>query len=251
MKQKSKVILGLAAVLLVVAGGAWLLYFNLASIVARFIVEVGSDVTETKVSVGGLHIDVTEGSAGMDALTVANPDGFSARPAISLENLAIELDPMVIASDPLVIDRVAVDRVHVLIEQEGTENNLRTILSAIERHSGQPDDSDDRKLVIDRFELTNASATLFIPRLGEEHQLDIPEIVLTDIGRATNGATAAAVAEQLLRPLIRSALQSAAAGTIGDALGEELNEVESGIAEGVLDRLVRPGHQAPDETNDK
>ncbi len=251
MKQKNKVILGLAAVLLLIAGGAWLLYFNLASIVARLIVEVGSDVTETKVSVGGLSIDVKDGVASMDRLTVGNPDGFSAQPAIALESLAVELDPMAVTSDPLVIDRIAVDGARVLIEQEGTENNLRQILSSIERQSGQPKDTDGRKLIIDRFELTDASATLFIPRLGEEHQLEMPEIVLTDVGRATNGATAAAVAEQLLRPLIRSALQSAAAGSIEDVLRERLDEAESDIAEDLLDRLVPPDHQASDETTGK
>jgi uncharacterized protein involved in outer membrane biogenesis len=247
MKQSRKIVVGLAAVLLIIAGSAWLLYFNLATVVARFIVEVGSEATQTKVSVGGLFIDVKDGVASMERLTVANPDGFSNRPAIMLENLGIQLDPLAVTSDPLVIDSIAVDGARVLVEQEGSQNNLRAILSSIERQSGQPEDTDGRKLIIDRFELTSANATLFIPRLNEEHQLEMPDIVLTDIGRATDGATAAAVAEQLLHPLIRSALESAAAGGIGDALREKLDETEPAIPEGLLERLGDPNRENPDE----
>lgn len=247
MKQSRKIVVGLAAVLLIAAGGAWLLYFNLATVVARFIVEAGSEATQTKVSVGGLFIDVKDGVASMERLTVANPDGFSDQPALTLENLGIELNPLAVTSDPLVIDSVAVDGVRVLIEQEGSQNNLRTILSAIERQSGQPEDADGRKLIIDRFEVRTANATLFIPRLNEEHQLEMPDIVLTGIGRATDGAAAAAVAEQLLRPLIRSALESAAAGGIGDALREKLDEAEPAMLEGLLERLGDPGGENPGE----
>lgn len=251
MKKKSKVILGVAIVLLLLlAGGAWFLYFNLNTIVARIIVDVGSEATQTKVSVGGVFIDVQDGVARIDRLTVANPDGFSDQPAIALENLEIELDPMEAMSDPAIIERVVVDGTQVLVEQAGSRNNLKTILASIERQASErpAEEADGKKLIIERFELTDASAALFIPRLNERHQVRMPGIVLNDIGRATNGATATSVARQVLGPVIRRALEAMAADGIGEILQERMDSAGEDIAKDLLDRLGgEPDNENPDE----
>lgn len=250
MKRGSKIIVGLAAVLLVIAGGAWLLYANLATVVARIIVEVGSEMTQTKVSVDGLFIDVKDGVASIDSIAVANPDGFSDSPAIALESFDVELDPMAAMSDPLVIERIEVDGARVLVEQEGARNNLKTILASIERRTADrpAEEPDGKKLIIEHFELTNASAAVFIPRLNEEQpQVRMPRIVLNDVGRDTNGATAASVARQVLVPIIRAALESMAAGGIGDGLREKMDDIEQDIAEDVLDRLGDSDDEPPEE----
>lgn len=251
MKKKNKVILGVALVLLLLlAGGAWYLHFNLNTIVARIIVDVGSEATQTRVSVGGLFIDVQDGVARIDRLTVANPDGFSEQPAITLENLEIELDPMDAMSDPAIIERVVVDGTQVLVEQAGSRNNLKTILASIERQASErpAEEADGKKLIIERFELTDASAALFIPRLNERHQVQMPRVVLNDIGRATNGATATSVAHQLLGPVIRKALESLAAGGIGESLQERMDSAGEDITKDLLDRLGgESDNENPDE----
>ncbi|HET6629027.1 MAG TPA: hypothetical protein VFG91_04570 [Woeseiaceae bacterium] len=240
MKQTSKVFLGVAIVLvLLVAGGAWFLYRNLDSLVAGIIEREGTHATQTDVEVGKVTIDLQDGTAGITSLAVANPEGFSEQPAIALEDFAIELDPLAVASDPLVIERIRVDGAHLLVEQEGARNNLETILESVQRlatGAAEPQ-AEGRRLVIERFELTNARATLLAPQLGEQREVRMPEIVLTDIGRATNGATAAAVAKQLLTPIIGMALESAAETGVTDALKKRLGETEKEIAEGLLDRL--------------
>jgi hypothetical protein len=98
-------------------------------------------------------------------------------------------------------------------------------------------ESAGKKIIIDRFELTGASATLLVPQLDEKREVALPQIVVTDIGRASNGATAAAVAREILEPVIRKALESAAAGGIEDTLREELDDRQSEIGTERLDRL--------------
>lgn len=251
MKQTSKVILGLAVVLLlVIAGGMWFLYTNLDSLVAGIIEREGTEATQTDVTVGRVSIDVQGGSAGISRLAVANPEGFSEQPAIALNDLAIDLDPMAVTEDPIVIARVAVDGARLLVEQQGAKNNLKTIMAALQRQAAAEPAPEEEgpKLIIERFELTNANAMLRVPGLDEERQVDVPEIVLTDIGRATNGATAAAVAEQVLGPLIRMALESAAARGLGGVLEEKLYQAESDVAKDLLDRL---GEREPEPDPDQ
>lgn len=239
MKQTSKVMLGVVVVLvLLVAGAAWFLYRNLDGLVAGIIEREGSEATRTDVEVGSVSIDLQAGSAAIALLAVANPDGFSDQPAIALRDFAIQLDPLAVTSDPLVIERVRVDGAELLVEQDGARNNLETILASVQRlASGDNTKDDGRKLIIERFELTDARAALLVPQLDERREVQMPEVVLTDIGRATNGATAASVAKQLLTPIIGMALESAAEAGVTDALKERLGETERDIAGGLLERL--------------
>lgn len=239
MKQTSKVMLGVVVVLvLLVAGAAWFLYRNLDGLVAGIIEREGSEATRTDVEVGSVSIDLQAGSAAIALLAVANPDGFSDQPAIALRDFAIQLDPLAVTSDPLVIERVRVDGAELLVEQDGARNNLETILASVQRlASGDNTKDDGRKLIIERFELTDARAALLVPQLDERREVQMPEVVLTDIGRATNGATAASVAKQLLTPIIGMALESAAEAGVTDALKERLGETERDITGGLLERL--------------
>jgi uncharacterized protein involved in outer membrane biogenesis len=254
MKQTSKVLLGLAIVLaIVIAGAAWFLYANLDSLVAAVIEREGSVATGTRVTVGGVSIDLPDGRAGISRLAVANPDGFSDEPAVALGDFTIRMDPMAATENPLVIEHVAVDGARLRVEQQGTRNNLKTILASLGRGAEAEADpeADAVKLVIERFELANAGATLSIPELGQERSVELPDIVLTDVGRATGGATAAGIAEQLLRPMLEAALQRAAAGGLQDRLRERLDESVPDAGRELLDRFGRPPADEPaDDSGD-
>jgi uncharacterized protein involved in outer membrane biogenesis len=251
MKQTSKVLVGIAIILLlVIAGGIWFLYSNLDSLVAGIIEREGTQATQTDVSVGSVSIELGEGTAGLSRLAVANPQGFSDAPAVTLEDFDIELDPLAVTEDPLVIRRIAVDGARLLIEQQGTRNNLKTILDSLERQaSAEPEaEAEGRKLVIDRFEIANAGATLRVPGSGQERSIELPPVVLTDLGRAGNGATAAELARQVLGPVIRVALERAAASGLGDALRDQLDRAESDAGKALLERL---GHPPSDDADEK
>ncbi len=243
MKQTSKVLVGIGIILLViVAAGMWFLYANLGSLVAGIIEREGTKATQTEVTVGSVSIELGDGTAELSRLTVANPQGFSKAPAVTLEDFAIELDPMAVTNNPLVIRRIAVDGARLLIEQQGARNNLKTILDSLERQaSAEPAaKADERKLVIDRFEIAHAGATLKVPGTGQERRIELPPVVLTDLGRAGNGATAAELAPQLLGPVIRMALERAATSELGDALRDKLDQAKPDAGKSLLERLGHP-----------
>src|SRR3546814_20570291 len=60
----------------------------------------------------------------------------------------------------------------------GARNNLETILASVQElatGTAEPQ-AEGRKLVIERFELTNARAPLLVPQLGEKRAVRMPEI---------------------------------------------------------------------------
>lgn len=252
MKKGPKFILIAVLVLLALIGGG-ILYVStqLDTIVAGLIEEHGSAATQTPVQVGGMSISLGDASAGISRLTVASPSGFGTEPAIELGNFAIRIDPQSVTSDTIVLHDVTVSGARLRLFQEGSRNNLRELLNNLSggASSGESADADSgKKIVIERFALEDARAFVSIPELGEEREVTVPTIVLNDIGRASNGATAAEATRQILEPVLRRTLESAAAGAVRDKAKEKLDEAKDDALKGVLDRLG--GDTDDDKTDD-
>ena len=237
MASRSKSIFLILLVLVVlVAAGVFYLTSNLNGLVTTLIEEQGSAATQSAVRVTGLDIRLTDASASLSGLSVANPEGFAGE-AIELGDFAVTLDAASLTSDVIVVKDISVDGARINVLQQGSRNNLRELLANLP--AGDPDEtapaSDEgaRKLIIERFSIANASASLSIPELGEDREVTLPSIVVTDIGKATNGATGAQVAKQLLAPVMNAAISSAAAASVKERVGEKVGEVMGGL----LDKL--------------
>ncbi|HWM29719.1 MAG TPA: hypothetical protein VNQ14_14760 [Woeseiaceae bacterium] len=239
MKRTGKFFLGLVlVVLLVVAGGLYYVSANLDNIVAKVIEEKGSEATQTPVSVGSVDIDIRGGSGRIAHLSVANPEGFSEGAAIAFGEFSIQMDPMAVTSDPIVIGEIAVTGAQVLMEQSTAGNNLRTLQAAL---GTQPADDTGAaagpQVIIERFTLDESQVEVRVPQLDESREVTIPQIVVTDIGRASNGATAAEVARQVLEPIIRKALEAGATAGVEGAVRGKIDEAKDSVTKDLLDRL--------------
>lgn len=235
-----KVTIGILIVLALTGGGLLYLATQLDSIVARLIEEQGSAATQTDVRVSGVTIKLRDARAGVNGLSVANPDGFGGGRAIDLGEFSITIDPGTVTSDTVVLREVIVRGARINLLQQGSGSNLQALLDNL--GGGGGDSADDsggagKKLIIDRFELEGATASVTVPALDEVREVTLPTIVLNDVGRASNGATGAAIARQLLAPVIRRTLQSAAAQSLRDRAKEQLDEAAGGLLEGVRQTL--------------
>lgn len=250
MKRGPKIALVTVVALLLVIGGA-LLYVGtqLDAIVARLIAKHGSAATRTEVRVSGVEIRLADARGEISGLTIANPEGFGGGPAIELGNFVIRIDPQSVTTDTVVLNEVTVSGARFNMVQQGGANNLRRLLDNL--GAGAPaeqppeDAGSAKKIVIERFALEDARASVSIPDLDEDREVTVPTIVLNDIGRATNGATAASAARQVLTPVIRRTLESAAAQTLQDKAREQLDEAKDRVLNGVMDRL---GDEDGDDT---
>ena len=228
----SKVFIAALILFVLVAGGLYYLASNLNGIVAGVIEKQGSTATQTAVAVDGVDIRIADAAASLSGLSVANPEGFAGN-AVELGAFSVRLDPGSLATDTIVINAITVSGARINVLQQGTRNNLRELLGNLQQlRSGAAapaEDSGGKRIIIDRFTLEGASASVAVADLDEMREVELPPIVVRDIGRASNGATAAQVAQQLLQPVLEAAISSAATQVIKDRAKEKINEAVGGF----------------------
>ncbi|MDZ7644395.1 MAG: hypothetical protein U5K76_09410 [Woeseiaceae bacterium] len=241
MSKGRRIALTVVLLLFVVIGGG-VLYLNsqLDSIVAGLIEKHGSAATQTDVRVGGVSIELKEARAGLSGLTVANPEGYGGAPAVELGNFSVQIEPGSVTTDTIVLNDVAVSGARLRLLQQGASSNLQVLLDNLRGGGTAGDDAESaggKKVIIERFVLEDARAFVSLPDFDEEREVTLPTIVLNDIGRASNGATAAEATRQILEPILRRTMQSAAAQAVKDRAADKLDEAGDKVLEGVLDKL--------------
>lgn len=243
-----KVLTGLLVLVALIAGGLFFFASRLDGIVAGIIEDQGSAATQTPVRVGGVSIDLADAGGSISRLTVGNPEEFSGN-AIEMEGLSIRLDPSTLTDDTIVVRSVDVTGARLNVIQEGPVNNLRELLNNLRQLSGEAtqNDGSGRKIVIDRFTLDGASTSVDLPDFEERRVVQLPTIVIRDLGRASNGASAAEVARQILRPVVERALESAVAQSVKDQVREGINEATGGLLNDLEDALGAGKKEDPDQ----
>lgn len=232
-----KISIAALVLVLLVAGGLYYLASNLNGIVAGVIESQGSAATQTAVRVTGVDIQLTDATAALSGLSVENPEGFAGN-AIELGGFSVKLDASSLTGDTIVINDITVDGARINVLQQTSSNNLQKLLANLKARAPEPapeSEAAGKKVIIDKFTLRGASASVSIPALDETRELSLPSIVIEDIGRASNGATSAQVAEQILRPVVEKAIASASVQAVRDRAGKEIEKAVGGLLKGLKD----------------
>jgi len=219
-------------IVLVIAIAAVGVYFwlNAGSIVEKVIERVGTDATGTSVEVGSLDLNLNERTAAIHDFTIANPDGFSNDSAFSLGEISVSVES--VSRDLIVLSEVVVDSPRVLYEITENGTNIDAIRANIDAYQqrlsgggGSGGGGSDTKIIIDRLRFTGGQ--VLATAQGEEVNVDLPPLTLTDIGRASGGETAGQVAAQVADRLTQHVAETVARSEIERRLG----------IDGVLDRV--------------
>ncbi len=233
-----KLAIGIVVLLAVIGISLVFVGTRIDGIVASVIEEEGSAVTQTDVTVGSVSLSLQNATGSLSGLTIANPEGFVGN-AIEMDDFFVSLDPNSLRSDTVVVPELTVRGARVSVIQEGTRNNLSEILSNVRQlgggdSSGADDDGADVRVVIERFVLENATATVDLPSLEEPKQIELPTIRLEGIGRGTNGATGAQVTRALLEPIIEETLTVVLKQSLRERVTDTLTEVTDGLLDGLF-----------------
>jgi hypothetical protein len=207
--------IAIGALVLIAVVSIWLVISNLDSIVKDLVETVGTETLDTPVSLDAAEITLGEATAVLRGLAVANPPGYDTRNAFELAGIAVTIDPGSVTTNEIVLPRVAVDQMHLTFEQVGGNNNLQTLLDSLDDSASEPaeetvgEPGEEVLLVIEEFLLAGAGMTIIHDQLGEPVTIKLPDMRLTNIGRAGAPVTAEEAARQILEPILQRAEDAA------------------------------------------
>ena len=142
---------------------------------------------------------------------------------------------------------MVVDGAELVAVARGKTINFQQLVDNLDEASGgdagaeeTASAEEETTFIIEKFDFTNTKVALDSDLVGE-HQLTIPDLHMTDIGRADGGATAAEALQQIIRPITQSVTREAMKkGLDVDGLKAQAEEklrdkISSGL-KGLLDR---------------
>jgi len=238
MKKIAMVVAGLAVL---VVGGLVFVWSNLDGIVKDSIQTYGSQAVQTKVSVADVKLELEAGKASISGLTVANPAGFSDPNIFELGNIITKIDISSIRQNPIIIDEIIISAPVVVYEinKSGLSNvdvlkkqlGLGAKKSSTKASNGN---GDALKMIIRKLVVEGSKAKVRIAALGNAKQtVNLPRIVMTDVGKKSGGATAAEVAQILSSKLLGNVKGSVASLGVNKFLGKSADAFTKG-AKGAL-----------------
>jgi hypothetical protein len=224
--------IGVPLVLVAAVGAALLVARSLDGIVKGVIEDVGSDLLQTRVSVGSVAIDLREGRGTIRNLRVANPAGFSSDDAFSLGEITLGIDLSSITGSPIVLEEVVVSAPVALAEATTAGVNLDVLRRNVDRSSGTgreadagEGDDEAARIRIRRFTFEGGKAKSDTTALGgKAEQIDIPGVSLRDVGGAS-GDTAAELGKTILSAWLGGIARAAATEQARSAAGKALDKV--------------------------
>ena len=209
-----KLVIVLAVLVGIIAGGLFWVYTSLDFVVKSAIERYAPAVAGVPVKLEGVRISATDGRGTVKGFEVGNPPGYRAPYAVRVGEISLGVQVSSLTQDIIVIDEIVVQSQQVNYEVAGGTNNLEAIQKNIEAYvksAGGESTAQDtpgrkgpaRKFIFGHIALRNAKVTMANPLLkGGGITFDIPDIELSDLGKRTNGITAAEAAKIVTNALI-------------------------------------------------
>lgn len=208
---------------------------SVASCVAESAVTV---MAKSDFTIDGLDVNLFTGKVRVQGVALKSPDDAKKNDAVKIRSIDVSFETTSMVSDVQHINEIIIDDLHIY--GDVTFSNLRTIADNIEAYlAAHPKDPDEKesKLIIDRVVIKNLKFTYGVMPIS------IPfDIVITDIGKDSEGASGEDVVD-----IIVGKVCQAAEGT-NKMLGKALRlAIEGGsmVAEGV-DAVKDVGGKAVD-----
>ena len=218
MRLRTVILVVLGIAVLGVAAGAWWLYASRDALIKRAIEHFGPDVTGVSVRVKAVKFEPVDGSGAITGLEVGNPPGFSSANALTLGEIRLAVDPATLTSDVVRIKELVIDSPNITYERGAKGDNLTTIQKHIESRlpkskggeGSKSSDAPQRKFIVDRVVVKNGKVNY-----GKAVSLGTPDIELRDLGKKSNGATAAELVDEIWGQMTRAAMNRAPAAVEG------------------------------------
>ena len=249
MNRSMKIGLGAVGALIVVIGGASIfLLSNLDGLIKEAVEKVGSEATQSKVSLNEVSISITSGSGALRGLTVANPKGFKTPSAFELGGISITLDTGSIGQDPIIIKEILITKPKVTYELGADGSNIDAIQKNVDAYAkqfssggGAKKEEEGPKIIIEHLYIRGGEISVSAAFLrGKALTTPLPGVHLKDIGKEKKGASPAEIAEKNIGSLTKGA--GSAVGALNlDKMMESAGEAAKMIGDKAKDAMKGAG----------
>lgn len=197
-----KILVGLAVVALL---GLVALFLSLNSIVKRGVVAFGPEVIKAPIQLDGVSISAFTGGGEIKGLVIGNPEGFKTPNAVKLGVASLQVKPMSLLGDKIVVQSVRADAAEITFEgslgssnlgkiQENVDAYVASLLGPASKDGKTDKKSAGKKLQVDEIVISNAKINLSMTILGgKSATIPLPDIKLTNLGQGADGVTPAEV----------------------------------------------------------
>lgn len=243
MKAGKTILIVIGLLLAAVGVTTWLLVNNLDRIARETIVETGRELLGTGVSLDAVEITLAEGRAVLAGLVIANPPGFPAGPAMTLETIEVDIDLASIGGEVLVIEKILVGdpRVNYQMNESG-DSNIGALQSHVE--SAAPSSGGDgNRMIIDLLDFRGGgiSATAAL-KPDRKLEFGFPDVSMQGLGRP-GGATADEIGAEIGSVLMDRIIAAATRAGVDSLLEQQkeklIEKAEEKIGEKLKDILKR------------
>ena len=240
-----RILLGIVGTLIaLIAIALVVVAINLDGIVRSSVESVGPTYTGTTVTLEEVDLSLFSGEGELRGLVVGQPEGYEGEPAFRLASIRVALQPSSLLEDTILIRELVIDGAEINALVRGPrENNLQAILDHVEAATGpaapEAEPTVGKQVIIDRLALAGSSATARVASLPPV-RVQVPDLVLENVGRESNGAQVGAVLQQVLQPVVGAIIRSAVEGGLRDRLDSVRGDLQDrirGEAGGLMDRL--------------
>ncbi|MDP1652854.1 MAG: hypothetical protein Q8L56_09045 [Rhodocyclaceae bacterium] len=205
--MKKTLLVGVAILVIALGGVAFWLVSSLDSLVKTAIEKYGSEITQVSVSVGNVKISPTDGKGAIEGLRVGNPKGFRTPHAMSVGSIELAVDPASLASDVVLIRRIAIASPRISYEAgSGDKSNFDVIQRNVDQSLGKhrkEKASQGKKMIVDHLSIRDIKVN-YSPFLleGQGFEISLPDIELRDIGKSKGGVTSGELAKVVMDTLM-------------------------------------------------
>jgi hypothetical protein len=233
-----KVVGAAVIVLLLIAVGIFAyLARNTNSIVKNAIESIGSQYLGAPVRVGAVDISLQDGRGTLKKLEIGNPPGYAGPYALRAGEVSMTVDLANSNTSLIVLKAVVVDHAQIAAVAKSTQD---TNLNALARNV-PVSESPAPKLIIDRLDLTNTQTSVESPFVAKALDVNVPDVHLTQVGRASGDVSVNQVVQQILAPITRSIAVSLGTAAM-QRFGGDTKKRTSDALQRMQDTLRSLGH---------
>ena len=219
MKWILRLAVVLVVVVVLVAVGA---YLFLNQIVQRTVESAGTAATGTATTLEGVNLSPLSGALSLNRFAIANPQGFSPQPLFNLSSADVQVEPLSVIGEEIVVPRLHIDGAEVLVEYRDGKLNVMEMLKHLqgEDTGATPEEPADpgaaaTKVVIRDVAITNTKVRGQIKLPGLDTPLKV-DTVIADIRKQNIGSDGSGVtASDAFTILMETVLANSAKGLKG------------------------------------